>query len=95
MASQRIKFKCPFCKKADIEADYLPPSVRFKKGSWGGSKPGAITSEGSFTILVNKCPNCGKTDKEIKKAYERGIEMSREERIKKIKESGLPTQIEF
>jgi len=93
MIKQRISLKCPFCNKGEIEADYIPPSVRFKKGTWGGSKPGVIRSEETLFLRIDKCPSCGKSDKEILKARERGKQVSHEERLKRLQASGLPTKI--
>ena len=46
--------------------------------------------------VMGNCPNCGKTKKEIQKALDTGKthDTPHEERLKRIKESGLPTVIE-
>jgi len=96
MASRvrEIKQKCPFCNIGEITISYVPSSVRFKKGSWGGSRPGAIRSQEHSSIQEDKCPNCGKTKREIQAKLDGEMVVSTEERIKRLRDSGLPTQIE-
>ena len=45
-----------------------------------------------YEILSSKCPNCGKSKKEIEKALKQGKQPSREEVLKRMKEAGLPTR---
>lgn len=93
MAKRRINFKCPFCRKGDIVADYFSSEVRLNKGTWGGSKPGIIRSAENLYVLSEKCPVCGKSSKEIKSAYENGVEKSHQERLERIQATGMPTKI--
>lgn len=45
-------------------------------------------------IVYERCPNCGKSKKEIKELLESGgITKSHEERLKRLREAGLPTKI--
>ncbi len=91
---REIMIKCPFCKTGDITIDYIPSSVRLTKGPWGGSKPGIIRSSEKSSIREEKCPNCGKTKKEIQVKLDGKVEASHEERLKRIRDSGLPSRIE-
>jgi hypothetical protein len=86
--------KCPFCKRADIHYIYNPSSVRFKKGTYGGSKKGIIRTQESIKVIDDKCPNCGKTASEIEKNLKGEIEVPHEERIKRLQGAGLPTVFE-
>jgi len=94
MGKQTIILKCPFCNKGEIEADYFPSVLRSRKGSYGGSKPKFERSADSIIITSEKCPVCGKPTKEIKKRIEKGKSYSHEERLKRMREAGLPTRIE-
>ncbi len=96
MINKEIVIKCPFCKIGDIKIIHIPKSVRFKKGSWGGSKPGIISTEEKVMIVDKECQNCRKTSKEIEKALKTGNvkEITHEEFLKRLKNSGLPTLIE-
>jgi len=93
MAKQYVSLKCPFCNKGDIELIYFPSTVKFVKGPWGGSKPEGKLSSDSTIVKTEKCPSCGKTDKEIKKALDKGKTVSHEERLRRLRESGLPMMI--
>lgn len=98
MAIQNLILKCPFCGKGDIEVLYVPSSVRFKKGTYGGSKKGVIRSQEKTMVQTNKCPNCGKSDKEIQKKTDGTEEknITKEEhlkRLERLKAMGLPTKI--
>jgi predicted RNA-binding Zn-ribbon protein involved in translation (DUF1610 family) len=95
MVKENLQMKCPFCGKGDIEVLFVPSSVRFKKGPYGGSRGGAIRSQ-EATLVQTDCPTCGKTKQEIEKALRDGVtkEVSKEERLKRLMDSGLPTRIE-
>lgn len=93
MVKVTLTFKCPFCKISEIRADYYPSTVRYKKGTYGGGKPGVYKSGDNLIIRMDKCPKCGKSEKEIKKAYEKGKELSHAERLRRLQASGLPTKI--
>jgi rubredoxin len=89
--------KCPFCKKGDINilriSEYYSETVAHAAG-----KAKRIPQYHPEQITVySKCPNCGVSKKEIKEILERGSEkrISDEEKIKRIRELGLPTKIEF
>ena len=44
----------------------------------------------------NKCPECGKSKKELKEVIAKGEgkQLSHEERLKRLRGAGLPTRIE-
>jgi len=94
MARHQITFKCPFCNQADITADFFPSIGRERKSTWGGSKPTIIMSGEELLLTIEKCPSCGKSGKDILKAYGKGREIPHTERLKRLQEAGLPTKIE-
>ena len=55
-----------------------------------GSKSIKFRTSDRHDILVTKCPNCGKTKKEIEDRLKHGKRPSREDIIKRAKEAGLP-----
>jgi hypothetical protein len=87
---------CPFCDAGNVNVTFVPSCF-----SWNVSRIAAGSKRSKFihdpqTIVHNKCPNCGKSKSEIKEALERGGKApSHEEQLKRLKESGLPTKIEF
>jgi phage FluMu protein Com len=91
---REIKMKCPLCKIGEITIVHIPSSVRFKKGTWGGSRPGVIRSSEQNDIQEEKCPYCGKTKKDIQKEFDGEREIDHKEALERLKKRGLPTRIE-
>ena len=91
---ETIKIKCPFCEKADIVSLHIPGTMVTKYGR-ASSNTRAITyyKNERYVLISEKCPNCGKTKKEIEKRLKEGKQPSREEIIKRMKEAGLPLKI--
>lgn len=87
------EISCPFCK-AKIPVLFKPSMLRFHV-----SRVAAKTTrvphrtQEKYEILVDKCPNCGKSKKDIENALKHGKELSNEEIIRRIKEAGLPLRI--
>ncbi|MCD6496602.1 MAG: hypothetical protein J7K54_04995 [Candidatus Aenigmarchaeota archaeon] len=87
---------CPFCKKGKINVTYVHPYV-----SWNVSRIAAGAKRTRFYHdekykVHNKCPVCGRSRQEIREALESGTtkSVSHEERLKRLREAGLPTRIE-
>ncbi|MGD0027876.1 MAG: hypothetical protein ABSC91_02945 [Candidatus Bathyarchaeia archaeon] len=83
------EIECPFCK-AKIKALYKPSVLQFhvSRISAKTSRVPFRTQE-KYEILVDKCPNCGKTKKEIEKRLKEGKEMTSDEIVKRLREAGL------
>jgi len=70
---QKIKEMCPFCEQEVLEILWWPShtaanvsrSAIAKNTTWSKKPEGHI-------LLSEKCPNCGKTKKEIEKAWKEG-----------------------
>jgi DNA-directed RNA polymerase subunit RPC12/RpoP/rubredoxin len=88
------EIECPFCK-AKIKVLYKPSMMRFTNSSSAsaGTKRKAFRTPEKYEILADKCPNCGKSKKEIERALREGRQLSNEEIIKRMKEAGLPLKI--
>ena len=84
------EIECPFCK-AKIQLLYKPSMIRFSSSSSAsaGTKRKAFRTQEKYEVLVEKCPNCGKSKKEIEKALEKGKEPSNEEIVRRLREAGL------
>ena len=82
--------ECPFCK-AKISVLYKPSMIRFTSSSSAsaGTKRKAFRTQEKYEIIPDKCPNCGKSKKEIEKALKEGKQPSNEEIIRRMKEAGL------
>ncbi len=89
------EIECPFCNKGKIKVLYKPSMIRFTASSSAsvGTKRKAFRTQEKYEVLVNKCPNCGKTKKEIEKRLKEGKPIPHKELIRRIKEAGLPLKI--
>jgi len=53
-----------------------------------------IRSPERYEVLADKCPDCGKSKKEIEKALAKGKELPNEEIVRRLREAGLdPTKL--
>jgi len=89
-----IEVECPFCKKGKIRISRSPEKYTtqtIRVGSNRKTIPKLIP--GKQTVLSEKCPNCGKSKKEIEDALKHGVPPSHEEIIRRAKEAGLPLKI--
>jgi len=86
---------CPFCKKGKIDIVTTPEFYSYKTArAFGKAKKIPVVHPERIDVQ-NKCPECGKSKQEIKEALISGTtNKSHEERLKRIKDSGLPTRIE-
>ena len=90
--------KCPFCKEGDIDvlytSEHMSAHATFSAG--GKSKKMIPNYHPEKYDVRNSCPICKKSRQEIKDVLQRGGEgtKSHEDRLKRIRDSGLPTRIE-
>lgn len=93
MEISKVDVECPFCGKP-VKALHRPSLVREKKkASWGGCKKSFVRDEEVMEIMED-CPSCGKSKKEIEKALKHGKEPSNAEVLKRLREAGLdPTNL--
>ena len=86
---------CPFCKQGKVAVTYVAGYV-----SWGISRISAGAKRTRYyhdpkVRVGSKCPSCGKPAGEIKEVLDHGGKViTPEERLRRLKESGLPTIIE-
>ena len=87
---------CPFCKKGKVKVYFKEGYIQAKASSISaGKKYSKYQVDEKIEEVGGDCPECGKSGKEIKKAFETGItkELSHDERLKRLQASGLPTKI--
>jgi len=90
---EKIKIKCPICEMGEIVTLYTPKTFITKYARASSNKKSvSYYKEEKYVIISPKCPNCGKSKKDIEKALKEGKQPSREEIIKRMKETGLPTK---
>ncbi|MFH1337551.1 MAG: hypothetical protein ABIH55_01615 [Nanoarchaeota archaeon] len=90
------EIECPFCKKGKIKVSFIAGYTSWRKSSISaGSKQTRYFHDPRIKIH-NKCPNCGASKSDIKEAIEKGVSKeSHEEKLKRFKNSGIPTMIEI
>ena len=92
---QEELIECPFCGKMTIKVLRIPfvKQIITSKCRAGGRN---IRYQKERDEVLSGCSACGKSKEEVeKKLNEPEKKISPEERIKKLKELGLPTKIEF
>jgi endogenous inhibitor of DNA gyrase (YacG/DUF329 family) len=87
--------ECPFCKQKTIKVMHIEETFKARRTRIrAGRNTQYIKSPERYEVLIEKCPNCGKSKKEIENALKYGKELPREEVIKRLKEAGLdPTKL--
>jgi hypothetical protein len=77
--------------KAFHKPSHLEPKVSHISA---GSKTTCYRVPESYDV-VSGCPACGKSKEEIERVFETGVirELSHEERLKRLRDAGLPTVV--
>ena len=85
----------PFCKQKTIKFLHREETFKMERGRAASNTkiiPKRVAEK--YEIVSEKCPNCGKSKKEIEKALKEGKEVPREEVLKRLREAGLdPTKL--
>lgn len=86
--------ECPFCKQKTIKIMHKEQTFSTRRTRIrAGRSTTYIKNPEKNEILSEKCSNCGKSKKEIEKAFKEGRQLSKEEIIKRMKEAGLPLKV--
>ena len=93
MPEQKI-IKCPFCEQGNITTLHTQGMMITKYARASSNKKAMnYFKDEKYEILSEKCPNCGKSKKEIEKALKEGVPPTHDEIIRRMKEAGLPLKI--
>ena len=84
--SERVK-TCPFCNKEGVREIYIPAMKKVTHLSDKSSRSTTTTAE--QVSILDDCPNCGKTKKEIELYYKKGVQRTHKERLERLKKRGL------
>lgn len=90
------EIECPFCGKGRIKMYHKEGYIQSHASSIASGKKFTSHKVEDSYIVQNDCPVCKKTKKEIQRAFETGEtkQLTHEERLKRLRESGLPTRVE-
>jgi predicted RNA-binding Zn-ribbon protein involved in translation (DUF1610 family) len=91
-----VEMECPFCGKGKINVFHKEGHLQGRKSSIAAGSKITFHRRPDEYHVSQDCPKCGKTKKEIERAFETGItkDQSHDARLKRLKEAGLPTRIE-
>ena len=94
--SRNETIECPFCRKGNIDITVTREYYSYRTARAFGKVKRIPVVHPEKIEIHSKCPNCGKSKKEIKQALERGQtrELSHKESIEMLKKRGLPLRIE-
>ena len=95
MVTGHAVIECPFCKKLGVKAFHKPSYLEHKTSRISAGAKTKYYRVPETYIIMSGCPHCGKSEKEIKRAFETGMtrEVTHEERLRRLREAGLPTRI--
>jgi len=84
---QKIKEMCPFCEQEILEILWWPShkAARVSRSAIAKNTTWRRKSEG-HVLLSEKCPNCGKTKKDIERAWKEGVTSKKVDYKKRIEE---------
>lgn len=86
---------CPLCDKGTVKVRHVPmlKKQQFASGSAFSKSTTTYTKE-HYTVLEN-CPNCGASKKEIEKALSKGETkpIAHQDLLERLKKAGMPTRI--
>ena len=94
MKPQRTIIPCPNCGKEGVEALHYPSYMEHSTSRIAAKSITKYFKKDERYELVSGCSECGKSLKELQ-SIEAGTHtgLSHEERLKRLRESGLPTKI--
>jgi hypothetical protein len=88
---QEVELECPLCGKKGVTAKYFPPSLGSKTSRSAAGKSTKIFRVKERYEAISGCKFCGKSDKEVIKAFKEGKEdVDKEKRIlERLKQQGI------
>lgn len=92
---ENIFLECPFCGKKKIFATYMPSILQTKVSRAANRTVTKFYQTKEKYEVQSSCPNCGKSAKEIQKAFDEGKKDPEKEKriLKRLKEQGFPEEI--
>lgn len=92
---QQCEIECPFCKKSVVRILKSESFMQAQRTHISAGTKYIYHRVPEKYKVLESCPNCGKSKKEIQKALDTGItkELSHAERLKRLRGAGLPTKI--
>lgn len=91
-----VELDCPFCEKAKVKVFHKEGYKQAHVSRISGKSATQSFQRPDYYEVLENCPNCGKTKKEIQKALETGRTkiLTHEERLEMFRKRGLPLVLE-
>jgi rubredoxin len=91
-----VELECPFCGKSKIRVYHKEGLLQAKTSRIAAGAKQTFHKRPDEYHVQQDCPECGKTKKEIEKAFETGItkQETHEDKIKRFRKSGIPMRVE-
>ena len=91
MKPENVTIECPFCHKKTINGIYYPPILQSATSSAAHRKITKFYQTKEKTEVTSGCSNCGKSQKEVKKALKEGKKDTEKEKkiLERLKKQGL------
>ncbi len=90
------ELECPFCKKGKVKVVFKESYIQANASSISAGKKYTYQKIPEKWVIKENCPACGAKKKDIQDVYDgKRRPETKEERIRRIKEPGLPTTIEM
>ena len=89
------EIECPFCRKGKVKTIHKESFMQSETTRIAGRRCTRSFSRPETYEVIEDCPNCGKTRKEIQKALNTGKikVLTHKERLEMLKKRGLPLVI--
>ena len=86
-----VELECPFCGKKGVTAKYFPPSIQSSTSRSATGKKTKIFRVRERYEGITGCKFCGKSDKEVEKAFKEGKRDTEKEKkiLERLKKQGL------
>ncbi len=95
MSSHKAVIECPFCKQMSVEAYHHPSFLQGTTTRISNKSKTTYHRVPESIEPMTDCSNCGKSKKEIIKAFnEPAKKETHEDKLKRFRDSGLPLILE-
>lgn len=91
----KAEIECPFCKKATVKMFHKEGYRQASTSRISGKSATTFTTVPDTYEVLEDCPNCGKTRKQIQKKLDGEEEIDHKKVLERMKKQGLPTEIRF
>ena len=90
------ELQCPFCRKGKVAVNFKEGFIQASASSISAGKKYSYHKKPEVWEILEDCPECGAKKKDIQAMYDgKKKPETKEERKKRLEDSGLPTVVEM